>query len=116
VHWCASCVTALAEAEVEYNDKESPSIFVKFRMKDEDAAKYFPPLKGKNVFIVIWTTTPWTLPANLALAVHPELKYIAVEKGGEYLVVAQDNLEGLKARGQNIPLSTGNRLLFSAIL
>jgi isoleucyl-tRNA synthetase len=98
VHWCASCVTALAEAEVEYNDKESPSIFVKFRILDEDVAKYFPPLKGKNIFIVIWTTTPWTLPANLALAVHPELKYVAVEKSDEYLVVAQDNLEGLREK------------------
>jgi isoleucyl-tRNA synthetase len=98
VHWCPSCVTALAEAEVEYNDKESPSVFVKFRMSDDDVAKYFSGLKGRNVFIVIWTTTPWTLPANLALAVHPELEYVAVEKDCDYLVVAKENLEGLRDR------------------
>jgi|WetSurMetagenome_2_1015567.scaffolds.fasta_scaffold00115_19 isoleucyl-tRNA synthetase len=96
VHWCPSCATALAEAEVEYGDKESPSVFVKFRMRDEDVAKYAAGLKGRDVSIVIWTTTPWTLPANMALAVHPELVYVAVEKDGGYLIVAKDNLEGLR--------------------
>jgi len=79
VHWCPSCVTALAEAEVEYAEKESPSVFVRFQVLDEDVSKYLPQLTGKKVYIVIWTTTPWTLPANLALAVHPELSYAAVE-------------------------------------
>ena len=98
VHWCASCVTALAEAEVEHNDKESPSVFVKFRIVDEDIVTYMGSLADKNVSIVIWTTTPWTLPANLALAVHPELIYVAVEKDGEYLIVARENLEGLREK------------------
>ena len=98
VHWCSSCVTALAEAEVEYNDKESPSVFVKFRVLDEDVVKFIGKLAGKSVSILIWTTTPWTLPANLALAINPELEYTAVEKDGEYLIVARENLEGLREK------------------
>jgi len=89
VHWCPSCITALAEAEVEYSDKESPSIFVKFGLDEENIRTYFPGLAGKKVAVVIWTTTPWTLPANLAIAFHPDLEYAAVEKDGEVLVVAE---------------------------
>ncbi|MRR35056.1 isoleucine--tRNA ligase, partial [bacterium] len=72
VHWCSSCVTALAEAEVEYADKTSPSIYVKFLLQDDISAAV-PALAGKKVSLVIWTTTPWTIPANLAVALHPEL-------------------------------------------
>ncbi|MBF0328045.1 MAG: isoleucine--tRNA ligase [Nitrospirae bacterium] len=96
VHWCPSCVTALAEAEVEYADKESPSVFVKFQINDEELAKYLPALTGKKTFIVIWTTTPWTLPANLALAVNPDLIYVAVEEEAGTLIVAEENLDSLK--------------------
>ncbi|MDA8214452.1 MAG: isoleucine--tRNA ligase, partial [Nitrospiraceae bacterium] len=118
VHWCPSCVTALAEAEVEYADKESPSIFVRFQLFDEDVSRYLPQLSGqlsdKKVYVVIWTTTPWTLPANLALAVHPELIYAAVEDDGEIHIVAEDNLEGLKEKGMikgNVVLKiSGNKL------
>ncbi|MDI6800530.1 MAG: isoleucine--tRNA ligase [Thermodesulfovibrionales bacterium] len=99
VHWCPSCVTALAEAEVEYAEKESPSIFVRFQVLEDDISKYLPSLTGKNVYIVIWTTTPWTLPANLALAVHPELVYAAVGNSESVYIVAEENLEGLKERG-----------------
>ncbi|RNC67740.1 MAG: isoleucine--tRNA ligase [Desulfuromonadales bacterium] len=91
VHWCSSCVTALAEAEVEYADKTSPSIYVKFALQDDIAAAV-PALAGKKVSLVIWTTTPWTIPANLAIALHPEFDYVALETGGEVLIVA----EGLK--------------------
>ncbi|MFZ6007416.1 MAG: isoleucine--tRNA ligase [Nitrospirota bacterium] len=102
VHWCPSCVTALAEAEVEYADKESPSIFVRFQIVEDDISKYLPQLAGKKTYIVIWTTTPWTLPANLALAVHPELIYAAVEDATEdenaIHIVAEDNLENLKVK------------------
>jgi len=77
-YWCMSCQTALAEAEVEYGDHTSPSIFVKFPMIS-DLAELYPALKGKNVSVVIWTTTPWTLPANLAIALHPDLQYVAAE-------------------------------------
>ncbi len=91
VHWCSSCVTALAEAEVEYADHTSPSIFVKFPLKDDISADV-PALAGKPVFVVIWTTTPWTIPANLAIAMHPEYDYCAVLVDGQALIVA----EGLK--------------------
>jgi isoleucyl-tRNA synthetase len=99
VHWCSSCATALAEAEVEYADHKSPSIFVKFRLLD-DVSSDIPALAGKEVSLVIWTTTPWTIPANLAVALHPELDYVALEVNGEALVVA-DGLkdEFLKATG-----------------
>ncbi len=77
-YWCISCQTALAEAEVEYGDHTSPSIFVKFPMIS-DLSELYPALKGKDVSLVIWTTTPWTLPANLAIALHPDLEYVVAE-------------------------------------
>ena len=90
IHWCCSCKTALAEAEIEYMDERSPSIFVRFPVIDPLDAD-FPALAGKPVFVVIWTTTPWTLPANLAVALHPEFVYAAVETaGGEVLIMARD--------------------------
>ncbi|MDP3260253.1 MAG: isoleucine--tRNA ligase, partial [Thermodesulfovibrionales bacterium] len=98
VHWCPSCVTALAEAEVEYADKESPSVFVKFGVESSEFGDKIPSLKGKKIFFVIWTTTPWTLPANLALAFHPELVYAAVEHGDEIYIVAEGRLDALKER------------------
>ncbi|MEK6581841.1 MAG: class I tRNA ligase family protein, partial [Nitrospirota bacterium] len=98
VHWCHSCVTALAEAEVEYADKESPSVFVKFEVDDENINKYLPALKGKKVFVIIWTTTPWTLPANLAIAFNPDLTYAGVEHGNEVYIAAEGRLDALKKR------------------
>jgi len=98
VHWCPSCVTALAEAEVEYADKESPSIYVKFRVQDTNVKDRLPALAKKKVFILIWTTTPWTLPANLALAVHPDLKYVVVENGEEVYIVAEGLLDNLREK------------------
>jgi isoleucyl-tRNA synthetase len=92
VHWCSSCGTALAEAEVEYADHRSPSIYVKFLLKD-DIAGELPLLAGKKASVVIWTTTPWTLPANLAIALHPELDYVALDTGSEVLIVAEGLLD-----------------------
>ena len=77
VHWCASCETALAEAELEYADATSPSIFVRCPMVSNIKALY-PEYKGEDAYIVIWTTTPWTIPANRAVAVHPDHKYAAL--------------------------------------
>jgi len=88
VHWCPSCVTALAEAEVEYDDHTSPSIYVKFPFTDELPTE-LAELKGKKLSFVIWTTTPWTIPANLAVCLHPELPYVAVEVGTDVLVMAE---------------------------
>jgi len=99
VHWCSSCVTALAEAEVEYADHTSPSIFVKFRLKDDISAQV-PALAGKESYVVIWTTTPWTIPANLAIAMHPEFDYVALETEQGILIVAEGLKDGfLKANG-----------------
>ncbi len=89
VYWCASCKTALAEAEVEYKEKRSPSIYVKFPLVD-DPEFLHSSLKGKRVSLVIWTTTPWTLPANLAVVVWPDYDYQALRVGDEYYVVAKD--------------------------
>ena len=91
IYWCTSCRTALAEAEVEYEDHTSPSIFVKFPMIS-DLGDTFPSLKGKDVFVVIWTTTPWTIPANLAIALHPDLEYVAVETSANQVMILAKGL------------------------
>ncbi|MBF0466253.1 MAG: isoleucine--tRNA ligase [Nitrospirae bacterium] len=95
VHWCSSCVTALAEAEVEYADKLSPSIYVKFKLTAEDAKKI--GFDNKDVYIVIWTTTPWTLPANLALAVNPDVQYAVIKNENQYFIAASELLEKIAA-------------------
>jgi isoleucyl-tRNA synthetase len=89
VHWCASCVTALAEAEVEYADVTSPSVYVAYPFVSGG-----PNVAGAHA--AIWTTTPWTLPASLAVAVHPDLEYVAVELGGRVLLVAAARLAALE--------------------
>jgi len=83
VYWCIECGTALAEAEVEYADHSSPSVYVKFPATDE-----VPGLDG-TVSYLIWTTTPWTLPANLAICLHPELTYVGLKVGDETYIVAE---------------------------
>jgi isoleucyl-tRNA synthetase len=88
VHWCAHCQTALAEAEIEYKDRKSPSIYVKFPMVS-DLSEKFPALKTKKVFVLIWTTTPWTLPANLAIAFHPDYEYAAFQTDGDVYIAAK---------------------------
>lgn len=88
VHWCPHCQTALAEAEIEYKDRVSPSVYVKFPLLSDLSAKY-PALAGKKISILIWTTTPWTLPANLAIAFHPGHEYVAFEAKDEAYVVAK---------------------------
>ncbi|HOO00051.1 MAG TPA: isoleucine--tRNA ligase [Syntrophales bacterium] len=92
VYWCATCKTALAEAEVEYGDHTTPSIYVKFPMIS-DIGAVIPALKGEKVSVVIWTTTPWTIPANLAIAFHEEFTYAAVKVEGEVLILAKDLLD-----------------------
>ena len=92
VYWCIHDQTALAEAEVEYHQHASPSVYVKFPLKS-GPAQIDPALAGKKVFALIWTTTPWTLPANLGIAVHPDFDYVAVESGDEVYIVAAELLE-----------------------
>jgi isoleucyl-tRNA synthetase len=89
VYWCVHDQTALAEAEVEYKLHTSPSIYVKFPLLN-DPAELDENLAGKKVSLVIWTTTPWTIPANLGIAVHPDFEYAAVEHGDEVLIVASE--------------------------
>jgi isoleucyl-tRNA synthetase len=88
VHWCPFCRTALAEAEIEYKDRESPSIYVGFPVLS-DLSEKFPALKDKPVFVLIWTTTPWTLPANLAIAFHPDFEYSAFEANDKVYIAAK---------------------------
>ena len=89
VYWCSTCETALAEAEVEYHNHTSPSIYVKFPV-NSDLSDIDENLSGKNLSVVIWTTTPWTLPANLAIAFHPDFEYALVETNGDKLIMAKD--------------------------
>ena len=87
VHWCMSCLTALAEAEVEYQDHTSPAIYVAFPLTSDPSA-LDSGLAGTAVSVVIWTTTPWTLPANLAIVVHPAEEYVVFRSGGRNFITA----------------------------
>ena len=93
VHWCIHCRTALAEAEVEYEDHSSPSIYVEFPLVDRQRAttspRAFRRLPDAHVSVLIWTTTPWTIPSNLAIAFHPEFDYAAYEVDGRAVIVAE---------------------------
>jgi len=88
VHWCTECSSALAEAEVEYKDKESDTIYVAFEVVDSSVFDL-----DKPVSVVIWTTTPWTLPANEAVALHPELDYVLVDLGEQCFLLAEELFE-----------------------
>lgn len=95
--WCASCRTALAEAEVEYADHVAPSIYVKFHLEDDDAFRKAWGLKDEAIYLVIWTTTPWTIPANLAIALHPDLPYVAVKVDNEVWIMAEGLMDAVMA-------------------
>ncbi len=91
VYWCMHDETALAEAEVEYENHTSSTVWVKYALLDDpdnDPAKIDPALAGKKVNTIIWTTTPWTLPASMAVAFHPDEEYVALESGDEVYIVA----------------------------
>jgi isoleucyl-tRNA synthetase len=98
VNWCYVCETALAEAEVEYEDDASPSVFIKFQLQE--------PLRGKKAFAVVWTTTPWTLLANVAIAVHPDFNYSLVSLKDEIWIMQEDlvaqNMEKFGIQGYSI--------------
>lgn len=116
VNWCFDCGSALAEAEVEYQDKKSDAIDVAFQVEDADklAAAFGLSSLDKPTSIVIWTTTPWTIPANQALNVHPEFTYALVDCGDRQLVLAEELVEGCLARygldGQVIATAKGEAL------
>lgn len=94
VYWCPHCETALAEAEIEYGEEKSPAIFVKMPLV-KDNGMLPEAAQGKPGYIVIWTTTPWTMPANVAIALHPDFEYAWVECEGEILFMAKEMLEAV---------------------
>ncbi len=116
VNWCFDCGSALAEAEVEYQDKKSDAIDVAFPVEDADklAAAFGLDRLPKAAAVVIWTTTPWTIPANQALNVHPEFTYALVDTGDRLLVLAEELvgscLERFELQGEIIATATGQRL------
>ena len=123
VYWCIYDRTALAEAEVEYEDHTSPSIYVRYKLDQDGDSKIPEELKGKNVYALIWTTTPWTIPASLALAFSPQFDYAAVEIGGGdvYIVAQQRRHEvqaefGYKETGRVLGTWTGEHLVEKAHL
>jgi isoleucyl-tRNA synthetase len=97
VYWCIHDQTALAEAEVEYRQHNSPSVYVKFPLTS-DPAQIDGALAGRKVFVLIWTTTPWTLPANLGIAVHPDFEYAAFEHGDDVYIVASELVETVREK------------------
>ncbi|MGA2434069.1 MAG: class I tRNA ligase family protein, partial [Bryobacteraceae bacterium] len=97
VNWCLHHRTALAEAEVEYENHASPSVWVRFPLMS-DAAAIDPALAGRSVYGLIWTTTPWTIPANLAIAFNPKFLYAAAEVDGDVYLAAADLLDATAAK------------------
>ncbi len=97
IYWCCDCRTALAEAEVEYEDHSSPSIYVRFPLNDENFKK-IADIDTSKLYIVIWTTTPWTIPDNMGVAVHPDFDYVLVEVNGEFHILAEGLLEECAGR------------------
>ncbi|MFN8062910.1 MAG: isoleucine--tRNA ligase [Vicinamibacterales bacterium] len=121
VHWCVHCRTALAEAEVEYEDHTSPSIYVEFPLAEASAdelASRMPGLAGRPVSVLIWTTTPWTIPSNLAVAFHPELDYAAYDVDGRAVIVAEElaaTVAGVAGRVFGEPLARAKGAAFEHV-
>ena len=111
VHWCINCRTALAEAEVDYEQYKSPSIYVEFPLDSGSAStlvKKSPMLAGKNLSALIWTTTPWTIPSNLAIAFHPNFDYGVYQVDNTAVIVAESLAERVgqeTKRSLDIPLA-----------
>ncbi len=114
VYWCADCKSALAEAEVEYKDRVSPAIYVRFDATDAGLARTFGLADDSEIAVAIWTTTPWTLLANEAVCLHPEFEYALVERDGCLLLVADALRETVRdligARDATSPTAQGKRL------
>jgi isoleucyl-tRNA synthetase len=98
VYWCINCLTALAEAEIEYETKRSNSIYVKFPYQGTGKG-IFDGYPDKPLFMLIWTTTPWTLPANLAIAINPEFTYVALETEKEVFILVKELVEDVAKKG-----------------
>lgn len=99
IYWCPDCETALAEAEIEYNEDKTNSIYVKFRVTDDNGVFKNVGEDLSNIYFVIWTTTTWTLPGNVAIAVNPEFEYSLIKANGEVYVIASELVEIVMAEG-----------------
>ncbi len=105
VPWCSSCQTVLAAAEIEYNDRKDPSVYTLFPLSSEAIKAIVPSLVGKEVNLVVWTTTPWTLPLNRAVLLKPEAEYVVLDVGGKYVITAEklaDQIVGLVSASKEI--------------
>src|SRR5215469_5138547 len=105
VYWCIHDKTALAEAEVEYEMHTSPSIYVRYKLTS-DSAQIDPALAGKDVYTIIWTTTPWTLPASLAVAFNPELDYVALRNADGNVYIVAEALAAQTREASNLTEAT----------
>lgn len=97
VPWCSSCETVLASAEIEYEDRKDPSVYVFFPLEEKAVDTVFPALKGKQVNILIWTTTPWTLPLNRAVMLKPGASYIVMDVNGTLVMVGKERAKAIAA-------------------
>ena len=100
IPWCYTCQTTLATAEIEYQDRKDPSIYVLFPLEQTLVDRMWPTLTGKQIFIVVWTTTPWTLPLNRAVLVHPSATYVVLQIDDRYIIVAQELVDAVCAVAQ----------------
>ncbi len=99
IYWCTDCETALAEAEIEYEEDKTSSIYVKFRVSDDNGVFDATGVDKKDIYFVIWTTTTWTLPGNVAIALNPDFTYSLVKANGEYYVLAHELIENVLNAG-----------------
>jgi isoleucyl-tRNA synthetase len=117
VPWCAYCQTVLASAEIEYHDRKDPSIYVLFGLEPSVAKNLFPALTDKQISLLIWTTTPWTLPLNRAVLSRPGASYVVVDAGSKYLVLgkqlADSVCEQLKIEKNVVAEIVSDALVFS---
>lgn len=97
VPWCSSCETVLANAEIEHKERKDPSVYVRFPLQSEDVAELFPQLKGAEVSLLVWTTTPWTLPLNRAVALKPGAEYQLVKLQDQYIILGKELVEKVAA-------------------
>lgn len=119
VPWCASCQTVLASAEIEYNDRKDPSVYTLFPLTAESITTLVPALTGKQVNLVVWTTTPWTLPLNRAVLLKPDAEYVVLELDDTYIVTAEklaDQIVKLTSAPKKVVASFNTQAIHSGTL
>jgi isoleucyl-tRNA synthetase len=119
VPWCASCQTVLAAAEIEYNDRKDPSVYTLFPLASDTIKALIPTLLGKEVDLVVWTTTPWTLPLNRAVLLKPDADYVVLDVDGKYVVTAEklaDQIVGLVSAAKKVVATFNTGVITSGAL